>query len=218
MKILVIGTIEQQNEFRVKKLPDASEVFFLSDPGQINMVPSAFTIFDLGFEPDSERIKLLASINKPVFINSVINSLKGLHLPDNFIRINAWPGFFERSVTEVAIGYREQEQSVQTVFQLLQWPFQIVPDTPGMISARVISMIINEAYFALGEGVSTKKEIDVAMKLGTNYPLGPFEWCEKIGYSNIYKLLLKLSATNERYAIAPLLIKEVQSNENILWR
>ena len=42
-------------------------------------------------------------------------------------------------------------------------------------------MIINEAFLALQEGVSTKEEINTAMKLGTNYPLGPFEWVEKIG-------------------------------------
>ena len=49
------------------------------------------------------------------------------------------------------------------------------PDIPGFISARVVSMIINEAYFALEEEVSSKEEIDTAMKLGTNYPYGPFD-------------------------------------------
>ncbi len=61
-----------------------------------------------------------------------------------------------------------------------------VKDEPGLVSARVISMIVNEAFFALAEGVSTMEEIDVAMKLGTNYPYGPFEWLEKIGVANIY--------------------------------
>jgi 3-hydroxybutyryl-CoA dehydrogenase len=69
-------------------------------------------------------------------------------------------------------------------------------------------MIINEAYFTVGEEVSSKREIDIAMKLGTNYPLGPFEWADKIGLSNIYKLLLKLSSIGTRYTIAPLLEKE----------
>jgi 3-hydroxybutyryl-CoA dehydrogenase len=68
-------------------------------------------------------------------------------------------------------------------------------------------MIINEAYYTLEEKVSTKEQIDVAMKLGTNYPLGPFEWSEKIGINNIYELLRKLSMENDRYTIAPLLRK-----------
>ena len=83
-----------------------------------------------------------------------------------------------------------------------------VADVPGFITARVISTIINEAYFTLAEKVSTKDEIDTAMKLGTNYPFGPFEWSEKIGLKNIYGLLLLLSKTNSRYTPSDLLQKE----------
>ena len=67
------------------------------------------------------------------------------------------------------------------------------PDDYGFIAARIIAMIINEAYYALQENVSTKQQIDIAMKLGTNYPYGPFEWSEKIGIEKIYLLLKKLS-------------------------
>jgi 3-hydroxybutyryl-CoA dehydrogenase len=83
-----------------------------------------------------------------------------------------------------------------------------VPDVKGFISARVVSMIINEAYFALEEKVSTKREIDTAMKLGTNYPYGPFEWGDLIGVKNIYELLNELSKTDSRYTPAALLKKE----------
>ncbi len=52
-------------------------------------------------------------------------------------------------------------------------------------------MIVNEAFFAFGEKISTIEEIDMAMKLGTNYPNGPFEWAEKIGIENIFNFCLK---------------------------
>ena len=68
-----------------------------------------------------------------------------------------------------------------------------------MITPRVIAMIINEAYFTLQAGVSTKEEIDTAMKLGTNYPYGPFEWADKIGLNRIKTLLQTLSKTDTRY-------------------
>jgi len=70
-------------------------------------------------------------------------------------------------------------------------------------------MIINEAYFALGDKVSTKDEIDTAMKLGTNYPYGPFEWSRKIGLKNVYQLLSVLSKEDHRYIAAPCLEEEV---------
>ena len=56
-----------------------------------------------------------------------------------------------------------------------------VKDEPGFVSARIVAMMINEAYFTWEAGTSTKEEIDIAMKLGTGYPYGPFEWGEKIG-------------------------------------
>jgi 3-hydroxybutyryl-CoA dehydrogenase len=77
-----------------------------------------------------------------------------------------------------------------------------------MISPKIISMIVNEAYFALGDDVSTKEEIDTAMKLGTNYPHGPFEWATIIGIENICSLLNVLSETNTDYTPAPLLTNE----------
>ena len=80
-----------------------------------------------------------------------------------------------------------------------------LPDVKGFISPRVISMIINEAYFTLESRVSTKEEIDIAMKLGTNYPYGPFEWSEKIGLNRIYSLLLQLSMTDPKYTPCELL-------------
>jgi 3-hydroxybutyryl-CoA dehydrogenase len=75
------------------------------------------------------------------------------------------------------------------------------------VAARVISMIINEAFFTIAEKVSTKDEIDLAIKLGTNYAYGPFEWLNKIGIQNIYQLLEILSINDKRYMVSPLLEK-----------
>ena len=93
--------------------------------------------------------------------------------------------------------------------------FIMAANEPGMISGRIISMVINEAYFALGDEVSTKREIDTAMKLGTNYPLGPFEWGEEIGLQKIYMLLERLYKINSRYAIAPKLVEEIFNQTKI---
>lgn len=57
---------------------------------------------------------------------------------------------------------------------------------------RVISMIINEAFFSLEEKMASVEDIDTAMKFGVNYPLGPFEWAEKIGHDKIIQVLDEL--------------------------
>ena len=69
---------------------------------------------------------------------------------------------------------------------------------------RTIAMIINEAYFALGDKLATATTIDLAMKNGVNYPLGPIEWGEKIGLHNVAQLLEELSTItrDERYKLS----------------
>jgi 3-hydroxybutyryl-CoA dehydrogenase len=158
-------------------------------------------VIDFSFINTSDRISALKKfLPRPVFINSVLYTLN--ETDTNFIRFNGWPGFLNTNAVEVVIP-EMQQQPATDVFNLLKWHCIPVPDICGFTTARVVAMIINEAYFAFGEGVSTKEEIDIAMKLGTNYPYGPFEWAQKIGIGNVYTLLKKLSVTDARYQPAP---------------
>lgn len=145
--------------------------------------------------------------NAPVFINSITKTLSSLKTKENVIRINAWTGFLEKEIWEIA-GLVSLE--VDTIIKTLNKKYITLDDEPGFVSARIIAMIINEAYFAKGEAVSTEAEIDIAMKLGTNYPYGPFEWSKIIGLKNIYELLKKLSETDERYLPAPEMENEIK--------
>lgn len=149
------------------------------------------------------------SLHQPVFINSVVKTLTDLRAANNVYRMNGWPTFLGRSVWEIA---GQADELIISLFKSLHITVRKVKDEPGFISARVIAMIINEAFFAVEDQVSSKPEIDTAMKLGTNYPFGPFEWAERIGCAQILGLLQKLYATDNRYKPADLLIKEVTEN------
>lgn len=143
--------------------------------------------------------------DKPVLIHAVEGTCLSRSLPDNGIRINAWTGFLSGASWELAGQVTPEAEAV--VRALGRTPV-VVADEPGLVAGRVLAMIINEAYYALGEGVSTREEIDTAMKLGTNYPFGPFEWASRIGTGALYRLLLSLESYGERYRPAPLLQKE----------
>jgi 3-hydroxybutyryl-CoA dehydrogenase len=69
-----------------------------------------------------------------------------------------------------------------------------VADTPGLIVARIVAMLINEACETALHGVASPADIDTAMMLGTNYPLGPFQWCDKWSAATIVELLDNLWA------------------------
>jgi len=171
-------------------------------------VDNADVYFDFDFNNEADRLEKLNKLStKLVFINAVEHTLTNIKLP--FIRMNAWPGFFSRDIFELAANDEPQKHAAEKILVDLNIGYRFVPDIPGFISARVVAMIINEAYFTLQEKVSTKAEIDIAMKLGTNYPYGPFEWSKKIGLGNIYKLLVELQKTDKRYHISKALEEEV---------
>lgn len=147
---------------------------------------------------------------RPVLINSVPGSLQKANTPENVVRINGWTGFIKRDSWEVAGKLNDETAAV---IKAMNKKCVHVSDEPGFIAARIIAMIINEAYFAKAEAVSTENEIDIAMKLGTNYPYGPFEWSKMIGIKNIYDLLKTLSETDTRYKPSRLLEEEAIKNK-----
>jgi hypothetical protein len=138
----------------------------------------------------------------PVFVNDVYRTLEEISTRIGIIRINAWPGFLRYPLLEIAA--RETDKlAAEILLTDLQWPFRWVADIPGMVTPRVISMIVNEACFAVNENISSASEIDIALRLGTSYPRGPFEWVKQIGSQRIIKLLSVLAEKDERYTPAP---------------
>lgn len=199
MTIIVVANVEQQEEIRCKSTSPAANVIFTEEYSELTVSIDYDAIFYLD---DGKKAGINKQGDKPVIVNSVIETLEENNLPAHFSRINGWPGFLKRQTWEIASF---DSNRASTIFEQLGWNVVFVKDEPGLVSARIVSMIVNEAFYALDDGVATIEEIDLAMKLGTNYPYGPFEWLGKIGIPNIYQLLRKLSETDKRYSVAPLL-------------
>ena len=211
MNVAVLADDVLKQELISKPIADDVE-FIWADSLRAFTAIEADLYIDLLFELDAERTNRLKQLlPKPVMVNAVAFSTKAIGQP--FIRINAWPTLLRRNIVELALPASIDETFVANIFNQLNWKYQVAPDIPGMITARVLAMIINEAFYTWGSDVSSREEIDTAMKLGTNYPMGPFEWSEQIGLHRVYALLKELSRTDERYAIAPALEKEMVNIE-----
>jgi 3-hydroxybutyryl-CoA dehydrogenase len=205
----LLSNEDQKEELTAQGFDDSARLIVDNDLQSLSNENSADACIDLLYDHNSERINDLNRLQIPVIIvNSVIHTLN--ELPPGFIRINAWNTFLKRPVIETA-GPEDQKDKIEQVFSFFNKRTEWVPDIAGFISCRVVASIINEAYFALEENVSTKDEIDAALKLGANYPYGPFEWSRKIGLKNVYDLLNRLSAYQKRYAPSSLLTKEASS-------
>ena len=207
MRLVVLTNEQLKEELLSNGVSAYCKIDWINSPEEFLSHTDADAVMDLLFEHNGYDVSHLNNyLTKPVFVNSMNKTIVEIGLP--FIRINAWPGFLKRSVAEVCSNDGVSMNEAEKILSLLNRKAEWVPDIKGFISTRVVSMIINEAYFTLEEKVSTKEEIDIAMKLGTNYPYGPFEWSKKIGLKNIAGLLTELSITEKRYEPASLLLKE----------
>ncbi len=207
MKIVVSADALMKQELLSCGLKENVMVEWVSNASLFLNFPEADAYIDLLYEENIEIWKKLQP--KPVFVNSVIKTFADL--PTGVIRINAWPTFLSRNVLEASAPNHTDKQKAEEIAACFSKKITWAPDTAGFISARVIACIINEAYLTLDEAVSSKEDIDTAMKLGTNYPYGPFEWSSKIGLKNIYALLETMSKQNSKYQPAASLTKELKN-------
>lgn len=88
----------------------------------------------------------------------------------------------------------------------------LVNEAPGFATSRINAMIGNEAFYMLMEGVASARDIDKALKLGLNHPMGPFEMVDLVGLDTRLKVLEYLHATlGEKFRPCPLLVKYVKA-------
>ena len=88
----------------------------------------------------------------------------------------------------------------------------VIRESPGFITSRINAMIGNEAFYMLQEGIASAQDIDKALKLGLNHPMGPFELVDLVGLDTRLHILEYLHKTlGEKFRPAPLLVQYVKA-------
>jgi 3-hydroxybutyryl-CoA dehydrogenase len=88
----------------------------------------------------------------------------------------------------------------------------VIKESPGFITSRINAMIGNEAFYMLQEGIASAADIDKALKLGLNHPMGPFELVDLVGLDTRLSILEYLhKMLGEKYRPAPLLVQHVKA-------
>jgi len=215
MKILVIGKKECFDEIKQKFGSVHQYIFFHDYTFNPRSLTDCDLVFDFIVEDNPEEIEIYNKNKKLiVFCNACKMSIGELaaFCPIDFkvFGFNGMPTFVNREILELSVLNKNDTKIIDGVCNKLGTKYLIVDDRVGMVSPRVVCMIINEAYYTVQEGTASKEDIDLGMKYGTNYPYGPFEWCSKIGINNVYEVLEAVfeDTKDVRYKICPLLKKE----------
>jgi len=136
--------------------------------------------------------------------------------PERFIGMHFMNPVPVMRLVEVIRAYQTDEATTQSVIAIAKdlgkEPI-VVQDYPGFISNRVLMPMINEAIYALWQGVATREAIDSIMKLGMNHPMGPLELADFIGLDVCLAILRVLHEGfgDPKYAPCPLLVNMVQA-------
>lgn len=222
MKILLIGDPNRVNEMRTRLSLGKDLEIEISDGDSDEDFDFYDVIMDLNFDDDPSNMEIYAGLkDTPIFVNAVKLQLsEAVYTVEEKIRcqlfgINALPSFISQNKWEVSLYRKFQMEELNKLMKQFGIDFLAVEDRVGMVKSRIIFMIINEACFTLQEGTASIEDIDQAMKLGTNYPFGPFEWCDKIGITAVFETLAALyeDTKDERYKICPLLKTKYLRNE-----
>lgn len=204
MRIAVITNEVLKVELLAHGLQEGLDIEWMSAPAATGSFDACI---DLLFDDSPDHVSALANMQTALYLlNDVCRC--DISLPGTIVRFNGWKTCLGRSVMELAKADTNTMATTEKILAYFNRKTEWVPDQPGFVTARVISMIINEAYLALEAGVSTKEDIDIAMQSGTSYPHGPFAWSQLIGLRLIEQLLMKLSATSDRYQPSRLLQQE----------
>jgi 3-hydroxybutyryl-CoA dehydrogenase len=134
--------------------------------------------------------------------------------PETFIGMHFMNPVPIMALVEVIRGLATSDDTFQTTTQLcekLEKKPVAVNDAPGFVSNRVLMPLINEAAFAVMEGVATPEAVDAVMKMGMNHPMGPLELADFIGLDVCVNILevLQTGFGDPKYRACPLLRKYV---------
>ncbi|WP_053364645.1 3-hydroxyacyl-CoA dehydrogenase [Bacillus sp. FJAT-27251] len=135
--------------------------------------------------------------------------------PDRVIAMHFFNPVFKMKLVEIIRGLETSDETYQITEKVARQMGKetvMVNEAPGFVTSRISALVGNEAFRMLEEGVASAEDIDKAIKLGLNYPMGPLELGDLVGLDTRLKILTYLHETlGDRYRPTPLMIKYVKA-------
>lgn len=194
----------------------------------INSVPDdSDLIIEAIYEDKEAKLKIFKELENKIKKDSIfasntssisITELSSVCRADKFIGMHFMNPVPVMKLVEIIRGYSTSDETFRTIYDLAvkldKTPVEVF-DYPGFISNRILMPMINEAIFALMEGVASKESIDTVMKLGMNHPMGPLTLADFIGLDVCLAIMEVLynGYNDPKYRPCPLLKKMVAAGK-----
>jgi 3-hydroxybutyryl-CoA dehydrogenase len=135
--------------------------------------------------------------------------------PQKLIGMHFFNPVHKMKLIEIIRGLETDDETLlatETVGRRMGKETVVVRESPGFVTSRMNALIGNEAFYMLQEGIASAKDIDKALKLGLNHPMGPFEMVDLVGLDTRLSILTYLHQTlGEKYRPCPLLVQYVKA-------
>jgi 3-hydroxybutyryl-CoA dehydrogenase len=185
-----------------------AELVIEAVPEEMESKIEIFTLLDKICRPDT----VLASNTSSLSITEIASVTYSAH---RCIGMHFFNPVHKMKLLEVVRGLETDEHAVQVAAEVgrrMGKEVVVIRESPGFITSRINAMIGNEAFYMLQEGIASPEDIDRAIKLGLNHPMGPFELVDMVGLDTRLHVLEYLHKTlGEKYRPAPLLVQYVKA-------
>jgi 3-hydroxybutyryl-CoA dehydrogenase len=220
--------VEMQKAVQLGKIENPSVVESLNRLGLDTVLEHAAKAADLVIEAVPEKLELklevfarIDAVCRPetVFASntsalSITEMAGATSRPDRFVGMHFFNPVHKMKLVEIVRGLRTSDHTfsvAEIVSRKIGKETVEVKESPGFVTSRMNALIGNEAFYMLQEGVASARDIDKALKLGLNHPMGPFEMVDLVGLDTRLSILNFLHRTlGEKYRPCPLLVEYVR--------
>ena len=237
MKVIVAGELPLVEEITQFCLQAGHDTMMYLVENFLSAIQSGFVfddsqdadvVIELHNESSAAKHELLMALGNVISPNTLVltsvlatsttQAAAWMPAPERVVGFGVVPPLDQTGLIEIAAARQTAPEALTWAthfWQGLGFEVVQVADAPGLVRMRTIACLVNEAASAVMEGVATPTDIDLAMKLGTNYPHGPLAWGDLIGLDTILGVLTGLfhEYGEDRYRPCPLLRRMVLAGQ-----